>query len=121
MPVAYLIVPYREGRYERTGGALVATRALPVDDFSAQIEAEGGAWHESEFLGNRALVKVRSSADTLAELRARWFSFPEHALDTRLGDLPTSVRSALRDQVLDAGYDLEELRARFADLAELTE
>jgi hypothetical protein len=44
------------------------SRICTMNDFTAQINADGGAWSASEILGGYALVKVRANANTLTTI-----------------------------------------------------
>lgn len=118
MPVAWYIAPYKP----RTG-AQMPTRYCAMDDFTAQIFGDGGTWTESEVLGNRAIVKVRASAGTLTSINAAqgFVRLPKDALGTALSDLTSQQKTALRNQLTDAGYTLAEIQARFgSDLGAFT-
>lgn len=119
MALAIFIVPY-----ERTSIAGRPARRCGMDRYTAQILADGGAWREAEFLGNRALVKVRASATTLNTIASTesWYRLPNGALtlDTTLGSLTLAQRNAVRNQVLDAGYTQAEIDAQFPNLGNVT-
>jgi hypothetical protein len=109
MPVAWYIVPY--GR--RPGSRPV--RYPAIDDYSSQIHQYGGQWAETEILGNRCIVKVRAPQAVLSALDGVYKRLPKDRLDDVLADLPLAVRRALRDELADMGYALDEIRARFGD------
>lgn len=120
MAVGIFIVPYTLEINPALGPSGVY-RTIPVNDFNAAIAADGGAWRESEFLGNRMLVVVRASATTLNAIGARgWFRFPVSALDNTLASLTNTQRTAIRNQITGAGYTLAELNAAHPDLAQAT-
>jgi hypothetical protein len=118
MPTAWFIVPYkRRDHYGRPG------RYCAMDDFTAQIIAEGGWWTETEVLGNRALVKVRASAATLTQIAAEQGikRLPKDRLDDSLATLSPAARQAIRAELEDMGYTLAEIQARFGtDLSAYT-
>lgn len=110
--------------YKRRIGARRPTRYCAMDDYTALILADGGTWTESEVLGNRAVVKVRASDDTLTVIAAdpAIRRIPVSRLGDSLSALTPGQRDAIRDELLDAGYSLAELQARFpgADLSNVT-
>ena len=86
-----------------------------MDDFTAQIHGVGGRWTETEILGDRAIVKVRAPAAALDAI-ANTVGFrrlPKDRLNDSLADLPQNIKTKLRDEVLDAGYTIEQFNARF--------
>lgn len=119
MALGIFIVPY-ERITLRAGPA----RRCGMDRYTPQIAADGGEWREAEFLGNRALVKVRASASTLNTIESteNWYRVPNGALtlDTTLGSLTLAQRNAVRNQVLDAGYSQAEIDAAFPNLGAVT-
>jgi hypothetical protein len=86
-----------------------------MDDYTAQIYELGGRWSETEVLGNRAIVKVRAGAGVLNALAAEpgIRRLPKDRLGDSLADLPTGVKRALRDELVDMGYTPAEIQARF--------
>ena len=112
MPVAFFIIPYE--RYASYRPA----RRVAIAAFTPQIEADGGDWSESEFLGDRALVKVRASVATLTAIADQgWFRLPLSRLEDPLSSLSNTQRIALRNQITDAGYSSAELNALIPNLA----
>lgn len=110
MPVAWYIVPYK-----RRANVPRPTRYPAIDDYTAQLVVVGGRWSETEILGDRCLVKVRAPAAALTQLDGLYKRIPKDRLDDSLTDLPAAVKTALRNELLDAGYTLAEVRARFGD------
>lgn len=83
-----------------------------MDDFTDQIQADGGTWSETEVLGNHALVKVRANAGTLTTINAAtgFIRIPNHVdLNDTLGDLTGAQRTAIRDKALALGYTQAEI------------
>ena len=116
MPVRYYIQEYRVTRTPVDGGREEIVRDLPIADFTEQIYAAGGAWSEIEFIGNRALVKVRAPDAVLTGLDAQgWFELPRRALSTPLSQLTVSQRNVIRAQVTAAGYTLQEFQTALPD------
>lgn len=110
MAIGWYIVPYK-----RRTNTIRPGRVAVVNDYTAQLAAVGGRWGCTEILGNRALVKVSAPAAALTQLDAIFRRIPKDRLDDSLADLPTAVKTALRDEVIDAGYTVDEVRARFGD------
>jgi hypothetical protein len=111
MPTAWYIVPYKRRP------AWPPTRYPAIDDHTAQIRALAGEWTETEILGNRCIVKVRAPAAALEQLATlpNYKRLPKDRLDDPLADLPPAALTALRDEILDQGYTLAEIQARFPD------
>jgi hypothetical protein len=105
MTIAWFLVPYA-----RRPGQTVA-RYVAIDDFTTQIQSEGGDWAETEVLGNMAAVKVRASAATIAQLDALYFKIPATALDNTLSSLTNAEKTALQTQILALGYTNAEVLA----------
>jgi len=112
MAIGWFIVPYKRRTKRRR-----PTRYCAMDDYTSQIRAHGGMWAESEVLGNRAIVKVRAPVAVLAALNdvPGFKRIPKDRLDDSLADLSQTVRAYLRDEILDMGYTIEELRERFGN------
>lgn len=119
MPIGWFIVPYK--RILPYNGPFLAGRYCAMDDYTKQIKADGGDWREMEILGNRAIVKVQASAETLTVLASVFKRLPKDRLDDTLADLPLPVRRALRDEMQDQGYTLQAIQARFgSDMSTFT-
>jgi hypothetical protein len=88
-----------------------------MDDFTSQINADGGKWSETEVLGNRAIVKVNASLTTLEAIASEpdFKRIPKDRLDDSLSDLPNSVKKALSKGLEDMGYSIEEIKAKFGN------
>ena len=117
MPIGWFLCPY-----QRRLAALHPTRYCAMDDFTSLIEADGGTWREAEVLGDRAMVKVRASAATLAIINgaAGFRKIPLAVLDDSLASLTEGQRTAIKNEILDAGYSLAELNAAHPDLSATT-
>jgi uncharacterized membrane protein (UPF0136 family) len=89
-------------------------RYCAMDDFTPNIQADSGAWSESEVLGGYAVVKVRANAATLTTIggTAGYYRIPSF---TRLVDALTSMtaaqRTAITTRVLAMGYTQAEINA----------
>lgn len=110
MPSAWYIVPY-----QRRPSANRPLRYCQIDDQTPDILADGGWWSEVEILGNRAIVKVRASAAILQNLNGLYKRLPKDVLNIGLSDLNNAQKIALRNEILDQGYTIAEIRARFGD------
>lgn len=88
-------------------------RYCAMDDFTPQIRADGGDWHETEVLGNRAVVKVRALLVTLTTIAATpgFQRMPKDHLDDSLSDLSPLARQEILDQLEAMGYSLAEIQA----------
>lgn len=124
MPIGWYIIPYIR---DRRAGSPPRCRRVAIDQYDDQIKDAGGAWTETEILDpsiGRAIVKVRVPAAILTQLDGLYKRLPKDGLDDPLSDLSTPVLRAIRDELLDMGYPLAEIRDRFgltvADLANYT-
>jgi hypothetical protein len=93
-----------------------------MNDFTNLIAADGGKWSETEILGDRAIVKVNASPATLTTIAntATFRRIPLALLDDPLSSLSAGVQNAIKQEVLDAGYTLAEVNARFPNIASAT-
>src|SRR5512139_3989668 len=89
-------------------------RQCAMNNFNAQIFGEGGAWDETEVLGDAALVKVRASEGLLTTIQnatgfvrvlTRW------TLSDLLSDLTTAQRNGIQNKLLSMGYSQSEINA----------
>lgn len=111
MPIGWYIVSYK-----RREGPGLPTRYCAMDDYTTEIiYTYGGAWTETEILGNRAVVKVRcrpavlNFLDTVLGFRR----LPKDRLDQSLADLSPTIIQRMHDDLLDAGYPNDEIHERF--------
>jgi len=114
MSIGWYIVPYK--RDTSLPGTI--RRYCAMDDYTQEIiYTYGGNWTETEVLGNRAIVKVRAPAAVLTALNsvAGFKRIPKDRLDDSLVDLPTGVKQALRNELVDMGYTVAEVQERFGD------
>lgn len=91
-----------------------SARYCAMDDFTAQIAADGGAWSETEVLGGQAVVKVRASEATLTTIAGTsgFYRIPNHwVLSDLLTDLTTARRTAITNRILAMGYTQAEIDA----------
>jgi hypothetical protein len=117
MAIGWFICPFK--RKTRFGQPV---RYCAMNDFTATIRANGGRWSEVEFLGDRTLVKVNASAATLTTIAgtATFRRIPLAALNDSLSTLSSAQRTAIRDELLSAGYTLAEFNAAIPNLATAT-
>ena len=118
MSIGWYIVPYK-----RRTGEDRPTRYCAMDDHTAAILAAGGAWAETEVLGDRAIVKVRATPAILTQLNgiAGFIRLPKDILDDSLASLSSGAKTAIRNELQSAGYTLGEIQARFgSDLGQYT-
>lgn len=108
--MAWYLVPYK-----RTVTGPQPGRYCAMDDFTAQIRADGGAWSETEILGNMAIVKVRASAETLQLLNAEFTRIPVDRLKEPLSSLTAGQLTTLRNRIVGLGYNLAEIREALGD------
>ncbi len=120
MPIAWFLCPYQ--RLTTGAGLRKPIRYCVMADFTDQIRADGGDWREVEILGNRAIAKVRASDATLTTIAGTptFRRIPTAILDDPLSTLTAGQRTAIRNEILDAGYTTQELNDRFPNLAQAT-
>lgn len=120
MAVGWFLCPYK--RLATGVGARKPVRYCAMRDVDAMIRADGGEWTETEVLGDRAIVKVRASAATLATIAGTptFRRLPLTALDDPLSSLTAGQRNAIKTELLDAGYSLDEVTTALPDLATVT-
>lgn len=99
-------------QYKRRPGPR-PTRYCAMDDYTAQIEADGGRWAEAEVLGNWAICKVAARAATLDTIAAApgFRRLTKAALGLSLADLTAGQKATLLSWVTDMGYTVAEIRA----------
>src|SRR3990172_4851343 len=116
MASAWFIVPFK-----RAAGGPKPARYCAIDGETPLIRGDGGQWAEAEVLGDRAIVKVRASAQTLAILAAKYKRLPTDKLDDSLAGLSAPAKTAIRNELEGAGYSLAEIQDRFGgDLGQYT-
>ena len=113
MAIGWFIIPYKR----RPTAQEPRTRYPAIDDYTADIKAEGGQWAETEVLGDCCIVKVRAS-DSLLSIIAAVDGFqrlPKDRLDDPLSDLSIQALKLLRDTLTIMGYTLEEIKDEFGN------
>lgn len=111
MSIAWYIVPrVKETRPDQPQPARLCEIAL----YTRQILDAGGKVSCIEVLGNRDIVKVIAPDAILAILDGKYKRLPKDRLDDSLSDLPVTTKAALKDEILDMGYSIEELREKFS-------
>ena len=95
---------------------------IPMNDFNAQIRADGGMWDSIEIPNGRVLVKVRASAATLSAIAgtAGFSRVPLERLDDSLSALTAQQRTAIRGELSDAGFTNQEINSAIPNLASAT-
>lgn len=109
MTIAWFLAPYKRDTSDPH-----PSRYCLVQDYNAAIVADGGAWIDTEVLGNMAIVKVRASNATLATIAAdaAIVRIPAHtALTDTLGDLTAGQRNAILNKLNAMGYSNAEINA----------
>jgi hypothetical protein len=88
-----------------------------MDDFTADIVADGGSWSETEILGNHAIVKVNAAPATLATINAEpgFIRLPKDSLNSTLGDLTTPQKNAIKNKLNALGYSNQEIADALPD------
>lgn len=115
MPIAWFVAPYTRRTWAPGTPGPSIVRYCAVDDFGAQILADGGSWATSECLGSYGVVKVRASVATLTAISAApgVLGIPGQKLTDPLSSLTALQKAALRAKVQSLGYSLAEIQARF--------
>lgn len=111
--MAWFICPYKRRIYPDTP-VQWPERYCAMDDFTAQIRADGGTWSEAECLGDHAVIKVRASAAILTLIAAApgFTRIPKDLLDETLADLSNAQRTAIVNKLESLGYTAQEIRDR---------
>lgn len=94
-----------------------------MDDYTTAINADNGAWAESECLGNWTVVKVRASTATLQTIAAdaALRRLPKDRLDDSLDTLNNTQKTTLRNWIEGLGYPRAEWQADLGtDLGAIT-
>jgi hypothetical protein len=112
MAIAWYICGYNI-RYDNSHVPPRPQRYCAVNDFGAQIIADGGDAQEIEVLGGYALVKVRATQTTLNAIAGTtgFQRIPLSILDTPLSSLTATQRTAIRNKILAMGYTPAEVVA----------
>jgi hypothetical protein len=100
--------------YKLRAGTLHPTRYVATDDFTPQIQADGGTWSEVEVLGPNlgvAIVKVKAQDTTIAAIAADpdHTRFPKDNFGDALSSLSNAKLNALRNFILGLGWTQLEL------------
>lgn len=102
--IAWYICPYKT--IVERGQPL---RYCAMDDFTSQIYPNG-SWAETEILGDRAIVKVNTTPAIISTLDSTFKRIPKDRLNDSLSDLPNGIKTSLKNEILDAGYTLQEIQ-----------
>lgn len=97
--------------YKRRKNTPRPIRYCAMDDFTKQINDDGGDWAETEVLGNYAIVKVRASDATLDTIAntSGFFRLPLNFLDASLSSLTGTQRTNIKDRLLAMGYTADDV------------
>lgn len=109
MPIAWFICPMKR-RTPPPGWKLL--RYCAMNDFTPQINADGGSWAETEILNGWAVVKVKASDTTLSTIAGTtgFHRLPKNLLTASLSDLTTAQKNAIKNKLEDIGYSLTEIK-----------
>lgn len=119
MPVGLFVAPFQRADHQGTGRV---RRESVMHNYNQQIVADGGAWQETEILGQRVIAKVRASGAVLTSIAADPLivGLPATRLDDPLSTLTVAQRTALRQLALDCGYSTGEFASVFPNLGQAT-
>ncbi len=112
MAIAWYIVPYVR---DRRIGSPQPCRCCELCFDNKQIWDAGGKWTCVEVLGNRAIVKINAPDAILTMVDSKYKRLPKDRLDDSLSDLPSGVKTALKNEILNMGYTLADVQAKFGD------
>jgi len=122
--IAWFIAPYKRLPNKVRNGRIIPRRYCAMDDFTAQITADGGSWREIEVLGDKAIVKVSAAVSTIATINGTAgfvLLTGKVKLTDTLSDLTAGQKTALRNLVLSLGYTAQEISNRLgSDLGAVT-
>jgi len=115
--IAWYLCPYKRDTETQS-----VRRYCAMNDFTAQIKADGGNWSETEVLGDQAIVKVSASAATLTTIgnTAGFMRFPLVNMNDRLSTINQAQRNSIQTRILAAGYTQAEMDAAFPVFANAT-
>ncbi len=113
MSIAWYIVPYKLNTSRMFMGN--ATRYVAIDDETSIINS----WREIETIGNRALVKVSASDAVFTTLNSKYLRLPKNRIDDSLSDLNNNVITKIKNELLDMGYTLAQIKAKFGNAVNL--
>lgn len=110
--IAWYIVPYVR---DRRIGSPQPSRHCELSLYNKQIWDAGGKWTCREILGNRAIVKIKAPAAILEMIDSKYKRLPKDRLGDSLSDLSSGVKTALKNEILDMGYSLQEIKSKFGN------
>ena len=113
MPTAWYIVTYKLDTSRIFMGN--ATRYVAINDETSIVNN----WREIETIGNRALVKVSASDSVLTTLNSKYLRLPKNKIDDSLSDLCNNAITKIKDELLDMGYTLTQIKAKFGNRVNL--
>lgn len=116
--IGWYIVPYVR---DYSIGSPQPARHCELCLYNKQIWDAGGKWTCVEVLGNRAIVKIKAPAAILNMIDSKYKRLPKDRLGDSLSDLPNNIKIALKNEILDMGYTIAEVKAKFgSDLGQFT-
>ena len=109
MAIGWFLVPYDHFPLHPLG----PVRVCGMNRYTAAIALDGGAWSESECLGDHAIVKVRALDTTLTTIAqtAGFQRLPKDLLNDALNTLSNAQKDAITNKLQALGYSLAEIRA----------
>ncbi len=113
MSIAWYIAPYKLDTTRMFMGN--ATRYVAIDDETSVINN----WREIETIGNRALVKVSASDSVLTTLDSKYLRLPKDKINDSLSDLSNNAVTKIKDELLDMGYTLAQIKTKFGNAINL--
>lgn len=90
-----------------------------MDDYTAQIQGDGGDWSNTEVLGGYNIVKVRASDAVLANLDDLFLRIPVAALDNKLSSLTAAQKSRIHTILNNMGYSDADIQDALGDYAKI--
>ena len=109
MAICWYIIPYKR---QLPNSGPFPVRYCEIDDYTSEIYAAGGAWTETEILGDRAIVKLRAPDAFQTQATALWKRLPKDRIDDSLSDLSNAAKKKIRDEILDQGYTIQQINDR---------
>jgi hypothetical protein len=96
-------------------------RYCAMDDYTARIEKDNGAWVESEVGDGYAIVKVRAEEETLEGITGDGFvPIALSGVDDEMSSLGDEELAAIRAAILAMGYTEAEIAASLGEIAKCT-
>lgn len=116
MSIGWYIVPYIR---DTDPGCPGPTRMCEIEIYRQQIIDAGGAYSITEVLGNRGVVKIKASDGVLNAIAAVFQRMPKNVLTDSLSDLSIAAKTKIKNELLDMGYSLSEIKTKFGPNVDL--